>query len=129
MVILLWIVVAFLLALAIARYNESNKTFWILFISLLIGIAGGSVYSKLTQDTQSEPNSYEGVSPTQASPSQSDTCLLADLTTGTPTCYKPELVSQEYTPDAYGAKLTLVKGHVTVGLKPPRSAFEFFNTS
>ena len=129
MVILLWIVVAFLLALAIARYNESNKTFWVLFISLLIGIAGGSVYTKLIQTNQSEDNSYEGVSPTQALPSQSDTCLLADLMTGTQSCYKPELVSQENTPDTYETHLTPVKGHVTVSLKPPRTVFEFFNTS
>lgn len=129
MTILLWIVVAFLLALAIARYNESNKTFWILFISLLIGIAGGSVYAKLTQNNQSEPNSYEGVSPTQATPSQSDTCLLADLMTGTPSCFKPELVSQEHTPDAYETNLTPVKGHTDTCLKPPRLVFEYFNTS
>ena len=46
--ILIYFVLGFLLALGIARYNQSNKLFWTLFMSFVLGIAGGSIYQKLT---------------------------------------------------------------------------------
>lgn len=62
--ILLWCLLGISLAFGIARYNQSNKLFWILFTSFVIGIAGASVYNKLTND-QSETESVQ-VCPTQA---------------------------------------------------------------
>lgn len=43
---ILLLMLGFVLAGLIARYNESNKLFWILFTSYVVGIAGGSMYSK-----------------------------------------------------------------------------------
>ena len=44
--ILAWIFVGLFIALAIARIEQSNKLFWILFTSFMVGIAGSSVYNK-----------------------------------------------------------------------------------
>lgn len=44
----LWCILALSLALVIARYNQSNKLFWILFISFLGGIASAAIYDKVT---------------------------------------------------------------------------------
>lgn len=58
---LLLFVILLVLICAIARYNEDNKLFWYLLVSLLAGIAGGAMYQKLTtSDTKSK---YEQVSP------------------------------------------------------------------
>lgn len=116
---LLWIVVAFALAIGIARWNESNKLFWILFTSLMVGIAGGSLYKKL-QSKQSEVHSYEGVSPTQGSNlTLGAPYLLASDSDETAMCLEPKLVSQDITPDTYEYNFTLVKGFAKQNLKPP----------
>lgn len=47
--VLLWVFVGLILAWFIARINQSNKLFWILFTSFMVGIAGGSVYHKVTE--------------------------------------------------------------------------------
>lgn len=44
--VLLWVFVGLIIAWAIARINQSNKLFWILFTSFMVGIAGGSLYHK-----------------------------------------------------------------------------------
>ena len=54
--ILAWVFVGLLLALAIARINQSNKVFWILFTSFMVGIAGSSIYNKC-RATQCEKTS------------------------------------------------------------------------
>lgn len=58
--------VAIILAVLIARYNESNKLFKILFISLLLGMAGGAIAIKLLHDDKN--NGTTQVAPTQGSP-------------------------------------------------------------
>lgn len=40
------LVMGCVLAGTIARINQSNKLFWILFTSFVVGIAGGSLYAK-----------------------------------------------------------------------------------
>lgn len=45
---LFWFVLGLALVVGIARYNESNKLFWALFCSLLIGVACGHLVSKCT---------------------------------------------------------------------------------
>lgn len=44
----------FILAWLIARWNESNKLFWILFTSFVVGIAGGSVYAKIAKPSDDD---------------------------------------------------------------------------
>lgn len=45
-----WIVVAFIVSVLVARYNQSNKLFWQLFTAFVVGIAGTHIYNKLTND-------------------------------------------------------------------------------
>lgn len=54
--VLLWVIGGLTTAAAIARMNKSNKLFWILFTSFMVGIAGGSLYNKC-KDTQCETSS------------------------------------------------------------------------
>lgn len=51
----------------IARYNESNALFWKLFLSLVLGIAVGSIYYKITTDNKGDENLTQQVCPMQAS--------------------------------------------------------------
>ena len=44
--ILAWVICGLILAGVIARINQSNKLFWILFTSFMVGIAGSSIYNK-----------------------------------------------------------------------------------
>lgn len=52
----------------ISRYNESNKLFKVLFISLLLGMAGGAIGMKLFKANTKNDNGTTQVSPMQASP-------------------------------------------------------------
>lgn len=57
--ILTWVFVGLLLAWAIARINQSNKLFWILFTSFMVGIAGSSIYNKCrATQCETESSSY-----------------------------------------------------------------------
>lgn len=40
----------------IARYNKSNKLFWVLLISMLSGFVGGSIATRVTRDSKKELN-------------------------------------------------------------------------
>lgn len=64
---LFWCLTAIAVALGIARYNQSNKLFWILTISFLIGIAGASVYHKMVVNNDDQ----DKVELTQVCPTQS----------------------------------------------------------
>lgn len=65
--ILLYFLIGTILCLAIARYNESNKLFWILYTSFMIGIAGGHIYSRMTEDADDDKVTFVNESrPTQA---------------------------------------------------------------
>ena len=71
---LLLFVVLLVLICVIARYNEDNRLFWSLLISLLAGMAGGAMYQKLTtSDTKSK---YEQVSPM---PVESSALMIVDF--------------------------------------------------
>lgn len=57
--ILAWVFVGLLIAWAIARINQSNKLFWILFTSFMVGIAGSSIYNKCrATQCKTESSSY-----------------------------------------------------------------------
>ena len=60
-------IAALILIGLISRYNESNKLFKVLFISLLLGMAGGAIATKFIC-SDSENNGTTQVSPMQASP-------------------------------------------------------------
>lgn len=68
--ILLWVFVGLLIALALARINQSNKLFWILFTSFMVGIASSSVYNKYRKaQCKTESSSYYHTPLTHASKS------------------------------------------------------------
>lgn len=63
--ILLWFFVGILIIFAIARYNESNKLFWLFLLSYVMGFAGTKmVYDTFSGDKQSNDNLVQ-VSSTQ----------------------------------------------------------------
>jgi hypothetical protein len=63
--ILLWFFVGILIIFAIARYNESNKLFWLFLLSYVMGFAGTKmVYDTFSGDKQSNDDLVQ-VSSTQ----------------------------------------------------------------
>ena len=78
--ILTYFVLGLLLAFGIARYNQSNKLFWTLFMSFILGIAGGSIYQKLTssEDEKEETVVTCGQETLNVTTVSSMYCLLAD---------------------------------------------------
>lgn len=63
--ILLWFFVGILIIFAIARYNESNKLFWVFLLSYVMGFAGTKmVYDTFSGDKQSNDDLVQ-VSSTQ----------------------------------------------------------------
>lgn len=66
--ILLEVLCGIIVAGAIARYNESNKLFWILFTSFVLGIAGQTVYEIATESHDSDSKTLVQNAPTQSLP-------------------------------------------------------------
>lgn len=64
--ILLEVLAGAIAAGLIARYNESNKLFWILFMSFVIGIAGQSVIRIATEPDNSDSKTLIHDAPTQS---------------------------------------------------------------
>jgi hypothetical protein len=97
----LWLFLGMLVALGIARYNESNKLFWILFISFIGCFAGAkAIHDSLSENERSE-KSLNQAYPTQGLDLASDTCMcfLADepMKTNVKVTSKP--VGQANTPE------------------------------
>lgn len=111
---LLYCLCGFAAALGIGRYNQSNKLFWALFTSFVLGIAGGAVYNKM-QQTQSKVRTTQ-VCPTQES-SVSNTIsvtLNADLAVCT---NLPAPVGKDFIPE-YNPNV-LVEQWVKLPIIPP----------
>lgn len=91
--ILVYFVLGIILAFVIARYNESNKLFWILLTSFMLGITGGTIWYKCTNK---EVKKNLTMTPTQTSlPSFTRFCVLANEETETPDPIRTESVSLE----------------------------------
>jgi hypothetical protein len=77
MVVLLFIL-GTLLALGFGRYNESNKLFWALFLSMTVGFAGATMLMGNSSNEQDDETHMQ-VCHMQAPAVASDIpCLLAD---------------------------------------------------
>ena len=117
--ILLWCLCGFTTAFCIGRYNQSNKLFWALFTSFVIGIAAAAVYNKYTQQHQSE------VRTVQVCPMQDDsTTNIFQVTFDAEQAMcntMPALAGQDTTPEqrSHIAELEWVNLPV---LPPPRNA-------
>lgn len=53
----IYFIFVIVVALLLARYNESNKLFWTLLVSLMAGMAGWTLYQKLTTSDKVKQNS------------------------------------------------------------------------
>lgn len=93
--ILLWFICGILLALGIARYNESNKLFWQLSIAFLLGYAITVMVSEKEDDVN-----LTQANPTQGQISTPDTfVILTQCTDSTSTRVTGSIpVSQGYIP-------------------------------
>ena len=63
---LFWFMLGTALIFTISRYFESNKLFWLLYLSFVMGFAGTKMYIDATADGQQNNVSSVQVSPTQA---------------------------------------------------------------
>jgi hypothetical protein len=107
--VLLWFVIGILLILCIARYNESNKLFWQLFLAFILGFAATKMVTHTNSNNQSNV-ALTQVYPTQVSNAYTWGIISHNLgakelyvvTAQTP-------VSQEYTPVLHESKITLNK--------------------
>lgn len=59
----------------ISRYNESNKLFWALFVSFVLGFAGTKMIVDTFDDKERSDNTLIQTSPIQGLDAASDTCL------------------------------------------------------
>ena len=108
-----------LIIFGIARYNESNKLFWTLFVAYTSCFAATKVvYDTVAEKEQSE-TSLNQAYPTQGLPAIQGTfvCIPENIDCVTLSKVTSSLVSQDYTPDCVELCSTLsdVSG-VTQGL-------------
>lgn len=99
--ILFWFILGFIVAVAIARINansnNSNKLFWTLFISFLLGIVGGTFAAKLIGSKNK--TDLDQVHPTQVIYNVEQAIALGDITFESASVHMPEPVSQGTTPE------------------------------
>lgn len=129
-------ILGILVVFAIARYNESNKLFWILFISYVLGFTGVKVILDTFKDKEQSSQSLNQAYPTQELFTTDGTCMFTitnvDNTTTVKVTSNP--VSQVNTPDYVESLNTLSVYGVTHGQyfhilpNPPNGKF-FYDTS
>ena len=72
---LLLLILSIFIALGFARYNKSNKLFWIILVSLLFGFTGKSMVNSAFVDHKSEASTVKS----SATPMLAPTCSLQAL--------------------------------------------------
>lgn len=132
--ILLWFLVGIALIFAIARYNESNKLFWTLLFSFVLGFTGTTMVLRTTGN-----NEQGNVNLTQVYSTQMPTKALSTLLyyTASDDSYADSVVtahqsvSQSYTPVDSEDNITLGKVSERTRdqprlkqLKPPELCFQ-----
>ena len=115
---LLMFILGILLIAGIARYNNSNKLFWILFTCFTLGFTGVKVLNDTFKDKEQNEMSLNQAYPTQGLPAMGNAfvCVTDNISDATlETTSNP--VGQVNTPDYIESILTLsdVSG-VTQGL-------------
>ena len=121
----LWFLLGVALIFIIARYNESNKLFWILFLSFIMGFAGAKMLLDSTSSDEQSNGNLTQVCPTQVPFDGIATTLFvisANLAASKVTDSNP--VSQE-TPEQCETDITLSK----VFGKTRDQPSNYFNTS
>ena len=135
--VLFWFIIGLIAITLIARYNESDKLFWKLFLAFVLGFASAKMYYHLTNERNE--NTLTQVSPTQASMELSGIAqfFLAGSTPEITVSESYVPVSQAYAPA--GSESSLILSKIAVGARdqPPFLTSHlkylgselFFNTS
>lgn len=130
-------IIGTLLALGIARYNESNKLFWILFISFIMGIAAVNVLDNAFGKKEQSSESFNQAYPTQGlcTVDNAFVCIFEDICTLATVKETSKLVSKAYTPDYVESLATLsdvsgaTQGLYIHALANPPNTVEIVNDS
>lgn len=110
--ILLWFVLGILLAFGIARYNESNKLFWQLAVSFILGYAATVMVTRTINGSERSSENLVQVCPTQMPTvvSGSNTVyLLADTALAPTKVTALESAVQAFTPEEHEVSAILSK--------------------
>ena len=112
----IWLIVGIVLAICIARINQSNKLFWAAFTSFAVGIAAESL---ICQGDQTEEEGLTQVCPTQAVSSSSNAyAFLADVPPTTQSLV-PNPAGQDTTPDPSEVEPLHLESHKETLTEPP----------
>ena len=122
--ILLYFVAAILIAVALARYNESNRLFWVLFVSFMLGLGAGSLFLRNIGHKESKVVTTQ-VCPTQALVQALDVYipLASDLCITTDAINIADPASKDYTFVESSNNLALSKDRVATRDQPPGKLF------
>lgn len=110
--ILLWFVFGILLAFGIARYNESNKLFWQLAVSLILGYAATVMVIRTIGGSERSSENLVQVCPTQTPvvvSGSSTVYLLADTTLAPTKVTALKSAVQAFTPEKHENSTILSK--------------------
>uniref|UniRef100_UPI003FEE5185 hypothetical protein n=1 Tax=Prevotella sp. TaxID=59823 RepID=UPI003FEE5185 len=116
---LLLLILSIFIALGFARYNKSNKLFWIILVSLLLGFTGKSMVNSAFVDHKSEASTVKSY----ATPMLAPTCSLQALepSEGAGTCDETKPAGKDKVVTDTVAELNLGEdGHIKVLTKPPQ---------
>ena len=115
---LLLLILSIFVALGFARYNKSNKLFWIILVSLLLGFTGKSMVNYAFVDHKSEASTVKSTAPMLA-----PTCSFQALEPleGAGTCAETKPAGKDTVVIDTVAVLNLSEDeHINVLTKPPR---------
>lgn len=114
----LGIIISSVLALLCARWYESNKLFWILFTSLMVGIVGGSIYTNCI-DNHSKNETLQEIEVFKDSvTNQSHDTLMPFADTTITACLRQAKTENCFNEMKHDFILT--NGHTTIWPQPPR---------
>ena len=115
---LLLLILSIFVALCFARYNKSNKLFWIILVSIFLGFTGKSMVNYAFVDHKSEASTVKATAPMLA-----PTCSFQALepSEGAGTCAETKPAGKDTIVVDTVTMLNLGEDeHINVLTKPPR---------
>lgn len=133
--ITLTIIAVIILCWLMGKYNKSDNLFWILLVSMMAGMAGGAIVSKLEKKhaDENKTNITQVYNPTQVSPAISidSIAMPADII-----AYKANPASKDYGIPAFGSNVSApsklfgeIRGQPTYYLRNKGGPMNPFDTS
>lgn len=116
---LLLLILSIFIALGFARYNKSNKLFWIILVSLLLGFTGKSMVNYAFVDHKSEASTVKSSATPMLAPMCSLQALEPSEGAGTFDETKPA-GKDTVVVDTVAALNFGEDGHIKVLTKPPQ---------